>query len=337
MDNNQAEEPQKEGSVISKFLKVLIPLALGVAVLWLLYRDTDFGKMWITIKDANFAILLFSLIFGALGNVIRGFRWKLLIEPLGYNPPTSSLVYSVLGSYAVNIAIPRGGEVWRCAVISKDEKIPFTKLFGTMLLDRVSDTVMVACIILLACCFNVDFFLSYIRENQALSQSLSNVFSSPWTIGSIIAVIVVIVVVFTVFKNTTLIVKVKGFFKSIGQDMKAVLKMNKKTRFVIYSISIWLSYFLYFYITFYAFDFTRDLGLTAGLIAFALSSLSMAIPTNGGMGVWHAAVVLSLGLYGVTKDSGEAFAFAVFAIQSLWIVICGLFGMGALAVKSRNK
>lgn len=337
MDINQTEEPQKEGSAISKFLKVLIPLALGVTVLWLLYRDTNFGKMWITIKDANFAILLFSLIFGALGNVIRGFRWKLLIEPLGYNPPTSSLVYSVLGSYAVNIAIPRGGEVWRCAVISKDEKIPFTKLFGTMLLDRVSDTVMVACIILLACCFNVDFFLSYIKENQSLSQSLSNVFSSPWTIGGFIGIILIVVIAFTVFKNTTPIVKLKGIFKSIGQDMKAVFKMKKKTRFVIYSVSIWLSYFLYFYITFYAFNFTRDLGLTAGLIAFALSSLSMAIPTNGGMGVWHAAVVLSLGLYGVTKDSGEAFAFAVFAIQSLWIVICGLFGMGALAVKSRNK
>ncbi len=337
MDINQTDEPQKEGSVISKFLKVLIPLALGVAVLWLLYRDTDFGKMWITIKDANFAILLFSLIFGALGNVIRGFRWKLLIEPLGYHPPTSSLVYSVLGSYAVNIAIPRGGEVWRCAVIAKDEKIPFTKLFGTMLLDRVSDTVMVACIILLACCFNVDFFISYIKENQALSQSINNIFSSPWTIGSIITIVAVIIVILTVFKNTGPIIKVKGFFKSIGEDMKAVFKMKKKARFVIYSVGIWLSYFLYFYITFYAFDFTRDLGLTAGLIAFALSSLSMAIPTNGGMGVWHAAVVLSLGLYGVTKDSGEAFAFAVFAIQSLWIVICGLFGMGALAVKSRNK
>lgn len=206
-----------------------------------------------------------------------------------------------------------------------------------MLLDRVSDTVMVACIILLACCFNVDFFLSYIKENQALSESINNLFSSPWTIGSIIGVIIFIIIVFTVFKNTSPIIKVRGFFKSIGQDMKTVFKMKKKAHFFIYSVGIWLSYFLYFYITFYAFGFTRDLGLTAGLIAFALSSLSMAIPTNGGMGVWHAAVVLSLGLYGVAKDSGEAFAFAVFAIQSLWIVLCGLFGMGALAVKSRNK
>ncbi|WP_199330307.1 lysylphosphatidylglycerol synthase transmembrane domain-containing protein [Dysgonomonas sp. GY617] len=337
MDINQTEEPQKEGSVISKFLKVLIPLALGVVVLWLLYRDTDFGKMWITIKDANFAILLFSLIFGALGNVIRGLRWKLLIEPLGYNPPASSLIYAVLGSYAVNIAIPRGGEVWRCAVVAKDEKIPFAKLFGTMILDRVSDTVTVACIILLACCFNVEFFLSYIKENAALSNSLTNIFSSGWMIGGVIAAIVLIVVIYKLFKNTTPIIKLTNLFKGLGRDMQTVFKMKRKGRFLLYTIGIWFSYFLYFYITFYAFDFTKDLGLTAGLIAFALSSLSMAIPTNGGMGVWHAAVVLSLGLYGVTKDSGEAFAFAVFAIQSLWIVLCGLFSMGALTIKNRNK
>lgn len=337
MDNNRTEESQKEGSVISKTLKVLIPLALGVVVLWLLYRDTNFDKMWITIKDANFAIILFSLIFGALGNIIRGFRWKLLIEALGYNPPASSLIYAVLGSYAVNIAIPRGGEVWRCAVVAKDEKIPFSKLFGTMILDRVSDTVTVACIILLACCFNVELFLSYIKEHASLSNSLTRIFSSSWMLGGVIAGIVLIVVIYKLFKNTTPIIKLTDFFKGIGRDMQTVFKMRRKVRFLIYTVGIWFSYFLYFYITFYAFDFTKDLGLTAGLIAFALSSLSMAIPTNGGMGVWHAAVVVSLGLYGVTKDSGEAFAFAIFAIQSLWIVLCGLFSMGALAVKNRNK
>lgn len=337
MDISKTNEAQTGGSVIKKALKVIIPLALGVVVLWLLYRDTDFDKMWATIKDANFAIILLSLIFGPLGNIIRGFRWKLLVESLGYNPPASSLVYAVLGSYAVNIAIPRGGEVWRCAVVSKDEKIPFAKLFGTMILDRVSDTVTVACIILLACFFNVDFFLSYIKEHTTLSESLTNIFSSGWMIVGVIVAVISVAVLYILFKNTTPMINLFKFFKGIGRDMQTVFKMRRKGRFLLYTIGIWTSYFLYFYITFFAFDFTRDLGLTAGLIAFAVTSLSMAIPTNGGIGVWHAAVVLSLGLYGVTKGSAEAFAFAVFAIQSFWIVLCGLFSMGALTIKNRNK
>lgn len=336
MDSKQTKEAEKKGSVFGSILKILIPLVLGVIVLWLLYRNTDFDKMWLTIKDANISILLFSLIFGLLGNVIRGFRWKLLIEPLGYNPSTLSLVYSVLGSYAVNIAIPRGGEVWRCAVIAKEEKIPFAKLFGTMILDRLSDTVMVFLIILLACCFHMQFFLDYLKENQALSSSLSHLVSSPWVIGGFIAIPLAIIVLFSVFKHTTFIIKVNDFFRSVWRDIKTIFKMKTKGLFVAYSVGIWLSYFLYFYITFFAFGFTKDLGLTAGLVAFALSSLSMAIPTNGGMGVWHAAVVLALGMYGVVKESGEAFAFAVFAIQSLWIVLCGLFSMGALALMRKK-
>lgn len=100
---------------------------------------------------------------------------------------------------------------------------------------------------------------------------------------------------------------------------------------------IWGSYFLYFYITFYAFDFTANLGITAGLIAFALSSISMAIPTNGGMGPWHAAVIASLVLYNVANAQADAFAFGVFAMQSLWVILCGLFGIAALAIKNRNN
>lgn len=339
MDNNtiQPAETTKKQSSISQILKIIIPLALGIVILWFLYRDTDFDKMWLTIKDANWGILALSLVFGPLGNIIRGVRWKMLIEPLGYNPSKRSLIYSVLGSYAVNIAIPRGGEVWRCAVVAKGEKIPFTKLIGSMLLDRVADTCTVACIILLACCFNVDVFLSYIGENQALSATIEKLYSSPWVIGGILAAVVCIVLILTVFKENKIVKKVLGVIIGLWNDMKTIFKMKQKGRFLLYTVGIWLSYFLYFYITFYAFDFTRHLGITAGLIAFALSSLSMAIPTNGGIGVWHAAVVLSLGLYGVTKESGEAFAFVVFAIQNLWIVICGLFSMFALSLKKSEK
>lgn len=338
MSNDIELEPSvKQESTLSKVLKIVIPLVIGVVVLWFLYRDTDFNKMWETIKDANFGILALSLIFGPLGNIIRGFRWKLLIEPLGYNPSVKTLIYSVLGSYAVNIAIPRGGEVWRCAIVAKQEKIPFSKLIGTMLLDRLSDTATVIAIILLACCFNLNVFVSYIENNQAILEMLNKFISSPWLIGGLILLIIFLVLVFTVFKNNKIVRKVINFLNDIWNDMKTIFKMKHKGQFLLYTLGIWVCYFLYFYITFFAFDFTRHLGITAGLIGFALSSLSMAIPTNGGMGVWHAAVVLSLGLYGVSKDSAEAFAFAVFAIQSLWIVICGLYSMFAISLNDTKK
>jgi len=323
-------------SFVRKILKIILPLVLGVFILYFLYKGTDFNKMWETIKNANFAIIAFSLIFGLLGNIIRGLRWKLLIDPLGYDPSNKGLIYAVLGSYAVNFVIPRGGEVWRCAVVSRNEKIPFPKLIGSMLLDRVSDTATVACIILLACCFNVNFFVSYINKNQALSSTIDHLLASPYVIGGVILAIILTIIAFTALKQNVVIKKIRDFFVGIFQDMMAIFKMKKKTRFLVYTVSIWVSYFLYFYMTFFAFDFTRYLGITAGLIAFAISSLSMAIPTNGGVGVWHTAVVLSLSLYGVNRGSAEAFAFAVFAIQSIWVVVYGLFGVFALSLQQKK-
>lgn len=337
MDTTQTETPEKKGFSIKKLLQIVIPLLLGIVILWLLYRKTNFTEMWDKIKDANFAILLFSLLFGLLGNVIRGYRWKLLIQPLGYNPRNSNLVYSVLGNYAVNFMLPRAGEVWRCGIIAKEEKIPFTKLFGTMLLDRICDTITVAIIVIVACFFNIGFFMNYLNSNHDALQAVEDIFTS-WKLYAIIAgIILFFVIVFKVFKNTKPIVKLKEFIKGIGSDMKKIGKMKEKKRFFLYTIGIWFSYFLYFYITFYAFDFTRDLGVTAGLIAFAVSSLSMGIPTNGGVGAWHAAVTASLLLYGVSKSSAEAFAFGVFAIQSLWVILCGIVGMAALGIQNRNK
>ena len=337
MNTIESDKPIKQKFSLKKFLQITIPLAIGVVILWLLYRNTNFADMWDKIKDANFAILLFSLLFGLLGNAIRGLRWKLLIEPLGYNPKSSNLIYSVMGNYAVNFILPRAGEIWRCGIIAKEEKIPFTKLFGTMLLDRVCDTLTVATIVLLACFFNLNFFLNYLSENQALLTSIENVFTSWKLYLTIVLIVLFFYVILKVFKNTKPIVKLKEFFKNIGSDLKKIGKMKTKKRFFIYTIGIWVSYFLYFYITFFAFSFTKELGITAGLIAFAISSLSMGLPTNGGIGAWHLAVTASLVLYGVSKSSAEAFAFGVFALQSLWVILCGVYGMAALAIQNRNK
>lgn len=334
---NVDQTPEKKESTLKKILKTVIPLTLGIVILWYLYRGTNFDEMWNTIKDANVGLLLFALIFAPIGNAIRGIRWKLIIEPLGYKPSTSNLIYAVYGNYAINYVLPRAGEIWRCGMIAKTEKIPFVKLIGTLLIDRVFDTLMVIIITLVACCFNFDFFANYIKENQSLSDSVSNLFHSQWLYIGLGVIVAIFYLIFGVFKNTKPVVKLKTLFKDLGKDMALVLKMKKKKLFLVYTVAIWVAYFLYFYINFFAFDFTKDLGLTAGLIAFAISSLSMGLPTNGGIGVWHAAVVLSLSLYGISKAPAEAFAFGVFAIQSFWTVLYGLFGVLAISLKKQKQ
>jgi len=334
MTNNAPTETPKKGSFIKKILQVGLPLVLGILIIYFFVKDIDPRELWDILKNANWGILLFSLIFGLLGNTIRGYRWELLIRPLGYSPKISNLCFAIYGGYAVNFALPRAGEIWRCGIIARDEKIPFSKLFGTMILDRVLDTVTVLCITVIAFFLNMQFLL---KQGEERLDSVTNLLTSPYLYLGILGCIVLIIVIFKVFKNNFIIKKIREILWGMWEDMKAIWRMKTKTRLFIYSISIWASYFCYFYITFFAFGFTANLGFTAGLVTFALSSISMGVPSNGGLGPWQVAVIASLVLYGVDNVSATAFATGVFAIQSLWVILCGLFGIAALSIKSRNK
>lgn len=337
MEETDEVVTQKKSSLLNNLIKVVLPLGLGIAIIYYLISKIDPSQLWEILKDANWGILLFSLLFGLLGNTIRGYRWALFITPLGYSPKISNLNYAIYGGYAVNFALPRAGEIWRCGVIAKEDNIPFSKLFGTMILDRIFDTITVAIISLVAFLFNMQFFLTQLEQNQTTFNTISGIFKSPLLYLAIGSAIITTYIVFRFFKENVIVRKIKGFLSSIASDLKAIWKMNTKGRVFLYTIGIWGSYFCYFYITFFAFDFTADLGITAGLIAFALSSISMGVPSNGGLGPWQIAVIASLSLYGVDKLHATAFATGVFAVQSIWVIICGLFGIAMLALKKQKK
>lgn len=337
MEETDEVVTQKKSSLLNNLIKVVLPLGLGIAIIYYLISKIDPSQLWEILKDANWGILLFSLLFGLLGNTIRGYRWALFITPLGYSPKISNLNYAIYGGYAVNFALPRAGEIWRCGVIAKEDNIPFSKLFGTMILDRIFDTITVAIISLVAFLFNMQFFLTQLEQNQTTFNTISGIFKSPLLYLAIGAAIITTYIVFRFFKENVIVRKIKGFLSSIASDLKAIWKMNTKGRVFLYTIGIWGSYFCYFYVTFFAFNFTADLGITAGLIAFALSSISMGVPSNGGLGPWQIAVIASLSLYGVDKLHATAFATGVFAVQSIWVIICGLFGIAMLALKKQKK
>lgn len=331
-ENNNGIAPHKS-SLLNKLIKIILPLALGVIILYFLFKDIDFNDVWNILKDANWGILLFSLPFGLLGNTIRGYRWELFLKSLGYSPKISTLNYATYGGYAINFALPRAGELWKTGAVSKEEKIPFSKAFGTMLLDRIFDTFTVLTITLFAFIFNMQFFIDQLKERQKTFDTAIEFLQSPLLYIGAAAAIITTYIVFKFFSENIIIRKIKEFTKGIILDMKTIWKIKTKGRLLFYTIAIWTSYFIYFYSTFFAFDFTKDLGIVAGLIAFALSSVSMGVPSNGGLGPWQLAVVAALTLYGVGGLEAKAFAVGVFGLQSLWVILCGLFGMGMLALR----
>ncbi len=324
-------------SILRTAAKVILPLAFGCLLLWFLYRDLDLTEIWLVIKKGvRYDIILFSLLFGLGANIARGFRWALLIDSLGEKYKKSNAIHAVLGNYAVNLVLPRVGEIWRCGVLTKYHKISFTKLFGTLLIDRVSDTVMVGSITFFIFVFNIGFFKRFFAKNPDLVEGFYTMFDSMWIYAVVIVAATIIWFVFSYMQHFTLVQKARKMLGNIWEGIKSVWLMEHKLRFILYTLMIWGGYFFFFYITFYAFDFTRDLGIVVGLIAFTMSSIGVAVPVQGGIGPWHFMVIATLVCFGVNENDAAAFALVVHTAQTAWTGLCGLFSIVALPLTNRK-
>lgn len=324
-------------SMLRTILKICLPLAFGVLLLWFLYRKMDISVIMKVIKeDVRYDIILFSLLFGAGANVIRALRWELLIHSSGDYPKRSNVIWAVLGNYAVNLALPRVGEVWRCGVVSRYDKISFSKLFGTLLVDRVMDTIMVGLITAFIFVFHFGFFLSFFSKNPELLQGFQTTFTSLWIYVVLVIIAAVVWFVFTYMKHFSLVKKIKATLASVWDGIRSVWFMKEKTKFVLYTLLIWVGYFLFFYITFYAFDFTKELGISVGLIAFTMSSIGVAVPVQGAIGPWHFMVIATLVCFNVNGNDAAAFALVVHTLQTVWTGLVGVAGIIALSVTNRK-
>lgn len=322
---------------VQDILKTVLSLALGVAIFWLLYRKTSLKEVWEIAKSANFGIIASSLVFGLLGNYFRALRWELLINSLGYRPKRASIVFATFGNYAVNFLLPRAGDLWRCGIVTKYDQIPFAKTFETFFVDKILDILAGVVLVVISLALYVDFFISYFHQNPGFAENLTGIFTSVWLYLLLVLIIGGIFVMFSYFKENVIVKKVKKFFQVVKHDMKLIARMKSKKKIIIYTILAWLSFYVYFYICFFAFDFTKNLGPIIGWIVFAMSNVGVAVPVQGGVGTWHFMVISSLIILGVGYEEASAFAGTIFTVQSVWIILLGVIGILALPYVRRKK
>ena len=322
-----------------KIIRIILPFSLGIILLWYLYRNQDLSEMMHVIrKGVRYEIILFSLIFGLMGNVVRGLRWGMLIDSLGKRVKRKNVIYAVLGNYAINLALPRVGEIWRCGVTSKYEKAPFAKLLGTLFIDRIMDVLVVGLLMLFLSVFNIRFFRNFFAENPpVLIETMYRLLTSAWTYICIVIVAILIWFVFVKMNHLSLVQKMIDLIKNVLEGVKSLWLIKYKFAFIAETLLIWGFYFLHFYITFFAFGFTEYLGVRIALIAFAMSALGVAVPVQGGIGIWHFMVMTTLIAFGVEKNDAGTFAMVVFAIQTVWVAMVGLFSIIALPVVNKDR
>lgn len=321
--------------------KIIIFFSVGILIFWWVSKDQDWNALKDALSNANYTWVFAALGLGILSHISRAARWNLLIKPMGYNPKLINSFFSVMIMYLSNLAIPRSGEVVRCGVLSKTEDIPFTKLLGTVFIERVIDFIMLFVFLAIVLFSQMDQILKLVTNNPDIKDKMDNLTSSTTTLALLFLFVLLFFVLVYVIRNkikqTKVFSKIKNIISQFSDGIKSVLKMEKKFEFIAHSIFIWVMYFLMIYIVFWSFDFTKNLSLITGLTVFVMSAFGMVAPSPGGMGTWHFMVIETLYVYGVDKADGYAFAIASHESMTIMMIVVGVASVILLPVFNRKK
>ncbi|MBE6287946.1 MAG: flippase-like domain-containing protein [Mediterranea massiliensis] len=322
--------------VVKTALQVVLPFALGCFILYWVYRDFNFQQVRQALfQQMHWGWMIISLFFGVMGHVFRGWRWKLTLEPIGEHPRTSNCVDAIFLSYATNLIIPRIGEVSRCGVLAKYDNVSFAKSLGTVVTERIIDTLLVAIITAVTLLVQLPIYLKFFHETGAKIPSLTYLFTTPWFYVILFSSIGVIILLIYFLRMFSFYKKVKGTIMNLWEGILSLRKVNNKSLFILYTLLIWLCYFLHFYLTFYCFAFSEHLGVLAGLVMFVGGTFAVIVPTPNGTGPWHFAIITMMMLYGVSATDASLFALLVHGIQTLLVIVLGVWGWGHLQYKNK--
>lgn len=304
---------------------------LGGAILFWMYRNFDFSSIRnILFHEMNWTWMLLSFPFGIMAQVFRGLRWKQALEPMDEHPRTSVSIYSIFLSYAVSLVIPRIGEFARCGILKRYDGVSFPKALGTVVTERAVDTLLMLLITALAFFMQVRIFGTFFSTTGTRFNDIISTFSlTGWIVTAACGVAVMILLV-VLIRNLSIYNKVRETIKSIMQGIMSVGKVRNIPLFIFYSVAIWASYFLHYYLTFFCFDFTTDMGLTCALVTFVVGSIAVIVPTPNGAGPWHFAVKTMLILYGVAELQALYFVLIVHTVQTLLVILLGVWAWIAL-------
>lgn len=347
MDNKISEMDKRQN--ISKGLrnsfKYIIPLVISTGLCYLLFTDIDFGEMMEKIKDEknNLWWIGLALLLSVFSHVIRAMRWRIQLRTLGVDAPLKVLVNSIFGTYAVNLVFPRLGELWRTGYVAQRQNASFPSVFGSMVAERLADTLTVLVLTIVTFLIAGSDILEFVQESGGAYERLAAIATSPVLWLGIVAVAVFMWWFFARKTENRIVNKVKDMLKGLWVGFAAIAKMEGKIRWILLTIALWGCYFVQLYVAFFAFPETAgaiaQYGIIVALVAFVLSSISMGVPSNGGIGPWQFAVIFVLyNLYGVDKTASVAFANLVLGSQTCMLILLGLYTFVAIALdRKRNR
>lgn len=325
-------------------LQYLFFLGLGIFFVWLTIRDVsseDWQHIKSSLANARHWLIIPALALLLLSHYLRSLRWKILMEPLGFHPSTFNTFAAVMIGYLVNAGVPRLGEVVKCTILARYEKVRADKLVGTIVLERIVDLICLLLVFFFTIVFEGDIIGDYISglagkffEDRSGQFSTNRLVAA---IGIVLAVILVIHFSLKRFGHIDAVARVRGVVQGIAHGLISIRHIKHRGLFLFHTLSIWLLYLFSTTIGIYALQETAHLGLGAGLTTLSVGSVGMII-TPGGIGAYPLFVANLLGLYGVDVTStGMALGWLLWSVQTLIIVAGGIIFSALISHYNKNK
>lgn len=328
--------------ILKSMLRIILPLACSAALVIWLFSKIDFREMIASLNHVNYWYLSGLAIFVVLSFIVRAIRWGFQLEGVGIEVPFHTLCVSIFGAYGLNLLLYGAGEAWRCIFISRRSGASLTKVIGTDVGDRSSDFVCIVLLILLALVVaktDIDAFLIKYQVGRDIDSIVED-----WRIW------IIVVICFTIlfwayhfFSQYKIVKRIHNCLHEIWQGIWVIFTMKHRWAYLWLTIGIWICYYMQNYICFPAFPFMQRLlgegyayGLVPALVACVFVSVSMIVPSSGGLGPWNIAMIFALSLYDVPRTEAAAFAMLLWATQALTEALVGIYAMIYVSVTRRK-
>lgn len=318
-------------------MRVALPFVLGIGILWWMYRGTDWPHfMDCVLHEMNWGWMLLSLLFGLLPQLLRAWRWKLALAPLDEHPATRTCVDAVFLSYASSLVVPRIGEVTRCGTLKTYDGTSFSKSLGTVVTERVVDSLIMLFFTGLTFFVQLPVFLRFLRTTGTSLDDLLARFTGTGYLVTAVCLLAALGLALVIVWRFSAFHKGKDLVRNVWEGILSLRKVANLPLYLLYSFGIWAGYYLHFYIAFFCFDFTAAISPVAAFLIFCVGTFAVLVPTPNGAGPWHFAVKTMLVLYGVAESQAILFALAVHTIQTALVVLLGAYGWADLACRKRR-
>ncbi len=325
--------------------KIVFFLGLGIFFIWLFMHNltTEEKKdIYSSFLSANYWWIFLSIIIGIISHISRTIRWKLLLEPMGYRPSFQNTFLAVMIGYFANLALPRLGEVTRCGILMRYEKIPIQKSFGTVVTERGLD------FIVLVLAFIINFFIHLdklaVFKESAIYKNIQAKYNEIDNPGMIywIALIVIILLVFLFIKlrhkisHTSIYKKVKEVVLGFFEGIKSLIKIKKPFWFIFHTVFIWFAYLIMSWLVFFSIPDTQHLGLDVALAVLVFGSVGIIV-IQGGIGIYPWIVAEILVIFYIPETKGYTMGWLLWTGQTVMIVFAGIVSMVLLPLINNRE